>query len=99
MPRCVRARSKLAIWSAWRQSAAGSPGAPPLSGGNGLLNGGGLVGFLAGFLATLLSNLLGRFFCGGYRRGGPRHALPLACRELGQAAGARGLLVVVRRVP
>src|SRR2546422_6950025 len=99
MPRCVRARSKPAIWSAWRQSAAGSPGAPPLSGGSGLLNGGGLAGFLHGFLATLLSNLFGRFFCGGFLGGGLADALRAAFLEDGQDAGAQGLLNFLRRAP
>src|SRR2546426_12837611 len=89
MPRCVRARSKPAIWSAWRQSAAGSPGAPPLSGGSGLLNGGGLAGFLHGFLATLLSNLFGRFFCGGFLGGGLADALRAAFLEDGRSEERR----------
>src|SRR2546422_10207034 len=99
MPRCVRARSKPAIWSAWRQSAAGSPGAPPLSGGSGLLNGGGLAGFLHGFLATLLSSLFGRFFCGGFLGGGLADALRAALLEDGQDACAQGLLNFLRRAP
>src|SRR2546427_13227276 len=97
MLRCVRARSKPAIWSAWRQSAAGSPGAPPLSGGSGLLNGGGLAGFLHGFLATLLSNLFGRFFCGGFLGGGVADALPAAFLQDRQDAGAQCLLTYLRR--
>src|SRR5256712_12465030 len=103
MPRCVRARSKPAIWSAWRQSAVGSPGAPPLSGGSGFLNGGGLAGFLygffRGFLATLPSNVFGRFFCGGFLGGGLADALRAAFLEDGQDAGAQGLLNFLRRAP
>src|SRR2546428_10337491 len=103
MPRCVRARSKPAIWSAWRQSAVGSPGAPPLSGGSGFLNGGGLAGFLygffRGFLATLLSSLFGRFFCGGFLGGGLADALRAAFLEDRQDAGAQGLLNFLRRAP
>src|SRR3989442_4531624 len=99
MLRCVRARSKPAIWSAWRQSAAGSPGAPPLSGGSGLLNGGGLAGFLHGFLASLLSSLLGCFFCGGFLGGGLADALRAAFLEDRQDAGAQGLLNFLRRAP
>src|SRR2546426_12294852 len=96
MLRCVRARSKPAIWSAWRRSAAGSPGAPPLSGGSGVLNGGGLAGFLhgffRGFLATLLLSLLGRFFCGGFRGRGVADAVLAALLQGWQAGGGRGLL-------
>src|SRR2546428_13580503 len=103
MPRCVRARSKPAIWSAWRQSAAGSPGAPPLSGGSGFLNGGGLAGFLhgffRGFLATLLSNLIGRFFCGGFLGGGLADSLRAAFLEGRQDAGAHGPPNFLRQAP
>src|SRR2546426_8952146 len=103
--RYVRARSKRAIWSVSPRSAVGSPGAPPLSGGSGFLNRGGLAGFLhdffrgflGSFLASLLSSLLGCFFCGGFLGGGLADALRAAFLGGRQGAGAQGLLGFLRR--
>src|SRR5216684_3191268 len=84
MLRYVRARSKRAIWSVSPRSAVGSPGARPLSGGSGFLNGGGLAGFLHDFFR-------------GFLGGGLADALRAAFLEDGQDAGAQSLLNFLRR--